>query len=643
MKKIYPKLICIMLVVIFACGILSGCEAMYAKKYEKAQALYSQGKYSEAADIFSGIRDYKDSYQLAADSYFEAKDYESASEMYLYLSSKGSQKNIYRKAVCNYELGDYDNASYTFEKIPEYGDASKYLVKIYLKKIANAELNDIVKFGRYEQDNDDSNGKEAIEWNVVAKEGSKVLLISDKILDYQPYSTGNELEGGATYSEETFVSWKDTHLRSWLNNDFYNIAFNEDEKGNLLNVLLTTKNKGGLPSCETNDNVFILSAEEFDEISDKATVGTLNQIVTEYAKESIRYEDCWNSCYTRDQKPYNGIFGLSSVYSPGTIDKHNTIYYMSKSSELGAIRPCIWVNTASLLYDEEGKTEEAYERAKSDMESKKYDAAMKIFEEISNYKDSATLILECRYLKAVDLFTEGQAIDAYPIFVELADYKESKTYQQKIEATYVTLQLNYAVVGATVTFGAYEQDNDISNGKETIEWLVLSKENDKILLITKSSINAMSFDTQPGRTTWANSTSRQWLNSTFYNEAFSNDEQKAILESTLENYCELESIDDGATVDRVFLLSEDECKLYFKDPELSVHKYGSFTKYATAMELAGRGYSSDERDWWLRSRSKYEAYGDYNFVHFVSASGISGNPSTYYHGIRPAVLIDLTK
>lgn len=348
MKKIYLRFICIIIVVALACGTLSGCEAMNRKKYEKAQELYSQEKYLEAADIFSDISDYKDSYQLAADCYFEAKDFESACGMYLYLSSGGQQKNIYRKAICNYELGDYDNASYTFEKILEYEDASKYLVRIYLKKIANSELNDIVKFGRYEQDNDGLSGKETIEWNVVAKEGNKVLLISDKILDYQPYSVGNELEGGATYYKENFVSWKDAHLRSWLNNNFYNMAFNEDEKGKLLNVLLTTKNKAGLPSCQTNDNVFILSAEEFDEISDKATVGTLNQIATEYAKERRQYEDCWNSCYTRDQKPYNGLFGFSSVYSPGVIDKHNTVYYMSKSSELGAIRPCVWVDISTI-------------------------------------------------------------------------------------------------------------------------------------------------------------------------------------------------------------------------------------------------------------------------------------------------------
>ena len=30
-------------------------------------------------------------------------------------------------------------------------------------------------------------------------------------------------------------------------------------------------------------------------------------------------------------------------------------------------------------------------------------------------------------------------------------------------------------VGTYVTFGSYEQDNDLSNGKEDIEWLVLAR------------------------------------------------------------------------------------------------------------------------------------------------------------------------
>ena len=34
-------------------------------------------------------------------------------------------------------------------------------------------------------------------------------------------------------------------------------------------------------------------------------------------------------------------------------------------------------------------------------------------------------------------------------------------------------------VGDTIFFGEYEQDNNLSNGKEEIEWIVLAKENNK--------------------------------------------------------------------------------------------------------------------------------------------------------------------
>lgn len=48
-----------------------------------------------------------------------------------------------------------------------------------------------------------------------------------------------------------------------------------------------------------------------------------------------------------------------------------------------------------------------------------------------------------------------------------------------------------ANVGEYVTFGHYEQDNDESNGKEDIEWLVLEKEDDKVLVISKYVLNAI--------------------------------------------------------------------------------------------------------------------------------------------------------
>lgn len=82
----------------------------------------------------------------------------------------------------------------------------------------------------------------------------------------------------------------------------------------------------------------------------------------------------------------------------------------------------------------------------------------------------------------------------------------------------------------TVLFGSYEQDGDAANGKEPIEWLVLARDGDKALLLSKYALDHQSFMpfyepvTEPF--TWESCSLRQWLNSTFLNAAFSAEEQR---------------------------------------------------------------------------------------------------------------------
>ena len=87
---------------------------------------------------------------------------------------------------------------------------------------------DYIVFGRYEQDGDLSNGPEPIEWEIVAEENGRMLLISRYILDCQPYNT--ELED---------VTWETCSLRAWLNDYFYNTAFNSVEQNRILSVTLS--------------------------------------------------------------------------------------------------------------------------------------------------------------------------------------------------------------------------------------------------------------------------------------------------------------------------------------------------------------------------------------------------------------------
>ena len=116
---------------------------------------------------------------------------------------------------------------------------------------------DYFTFGHYEQDGNLENGPEPIVWEVLAKEDGKTLLISRDILDCKPYATSSQLRKA--------VSWNGCYLRSWLNKDFYNTAFDKVEKG----IIQTSKLKNpGNPvteikgSKDTEDKVFVLSVEE---------------------------------------------------------------------------------------------------------------------------------------------------------------------------------------------------------------------------------------------------------------------------------------------------------------------------------------------------------------------------------------------
>lgn len=72
-----------------------------------------------------------------------------------------------------------------------------------------------VRMGTYEQDNNTRNGRESIEWRILAIEGDQALLISEYGLDCQLYHYTN-----------TSMTWENCSLRSWLNGSFMYSAFN---------------------------------------------------------------------------------------------------------------------------------------------------------------------------------------------------------------------------------------------------------------------------------------------------------------------------------------------------------------------------------------------------------------------------------
>ena len=309
-----------------------------------------------------------------------------------------------------------------------------------------------------------------------------------------------------------------------------------------------------------------------------------------------------------------------------------------------------------------------------------YESAIKLFETISGWKDADEKIYACqkkieedeakaernkkiaiitttivcaiivfiivlntviipngKYNDAITLMDAGKLDEAYSAFIELGDYKDASEKAGDIRLQKTKDQLKNIKVGSHINFGAYEQDNNTSNDKEYVEWLVLEIKDGKALVISKYALDCKEYHHTD--VTWETSTLRKWLNNDFLNSAFSADEKAMIPTVTVsadENpgY----STNPGkATQDQVFLLSVPEANKYFSSDSARQCKP---TDYAVANGVDVNS-SNGNCEWWLRSPGLYQ-----DRAALVDDDGdVYENGSVVYRyydlAVRPALWIDL--
>ena len=197
---------------------------------------------------------------------------------------------------------------------------------------------------------------------------------------------------------------------------------------------------------------------------------------------------------------------------------------------------------------------------------------------------------------------------------------------------------DFKTVGSIVTFGSYEQDNDLTNGKEPIEWVVLDVQDRRSLVISRYALDCQRYNNEDIGITWETCSLRTWLNSRFLNDAFDNEQQARIPTVTVtadENpYNDADPGED--TQDKVFLLSISEVISYFNSDEA---RQCQPTAYAAAQGCYVNAHFNGSSWWWLRSP------GDY----FGFAADVNETGSAYAYGcnvlrndgaVRPALWID---
>ena len=197
--------------------------------------------------------------------------------------------------------------------------------------------------------------------------------------------------------------------------------------------------------------------------------------------------------------------------------------------------------------------------------------------------------------------------------------------------------------GDIITFGFYEQDNNTSNGKEDIEWIVLAREDNRALLVSKYALDCREYNETYKAVKWDICTLRSWLNNTFISTAFTQEEQSKISMVTVKNADNPEYGTRGGndTEDKVFLLSIDEMNRYFGSDE---ERKCVPTDYTIAQGVyTSDKYSADGRAscwYWLRSPGIKSNYADY--VYYDGSVNYRGN--LVYNdrsAVRPALWINL--
>lgn len=192
---------------------------------------------------------------------------------------------------------------------------------------------DLLTFGRYEQDDWSGNGKEPLVWRVLAVEGDKALLITDKCLVGKLYNT--KLEA---------VTWESCTLRAWLNADFLNAAFTADEQKAILMTAVTNEDNpdnGTDGGNDTSDKVFLLSIAEAERLfsSDEER----RALVTTYAvyHGAGVFLDGFGCWWLRSP-------GIGSDYA--AVMDPDGLFYAFVNDDIYAVRPALYIDLDSGIF-----------------------------------------------------------------------------------------------------------------------------------------------------------------------------------------------------------------------------------------------------------------------------------------------------
>lgn len=206
---------------------------------------------------------------------------------------------------------------------------------------------DCVYFGNYSKEG--GNNKEPIKWRVLSVDGSNAFLMSDNVLDERQY---------AEIREDNSCTWETSDLRTWLNQDFYQNAFSQEEQAAILTGKVVNEDNadtGTDGGNDTEDKIYVLSVNEvckaeygFDTDPDKESK---TRFAGEYGEDWWLRTPCEDDCQ-------------AIVNFAGSVSRKKEQYapdnYLTRSVRpvlhLNLDKTSVWTKTDSVKSESSGET-----------------------------------------------------------------------------------------------------------------------------------------------------------------------------------------------------------------------------------------------------------------------------------------------
>lgn len=573
--------------------------------YQKGKKQLADGQFDEAKATFEALEDYADAQTMAKESVYQKGEKQLADGQYDLALSTFSALGTYRKA--------YDDASYAQSRIDmqkgDYQKALDGLVK--LMGYGYQEAEESILECRYQlAAQAENNGQYAQAYAEYIDLG-EYKDCADRAAKFEnDYATAQNLLNAGDYDQAKacFEALKDYADASTMAQE---AAYQKGKK-------------------QLADGAFDEAKATFESLKDYSDAETM-------VKESV---------YQKGKKQFaDGLFAEAEA----TFDTLGE--YSDTKEQILAIGEHYYATRqyeqAEAIYVKVSAAQQLYELGQYYESQDDLPNAIRVYGEAGTYENAQNKVTALQreedYRTAEALCQEKEWQEAKAIYERLTGYKDTES---KIAVCNAKICDAAFQPWKIVQFGHYPQTKE-NNDDRLIEWQVLDRDGRNALLISRYGLDKLPYNETLANVTWEQCTLRAWLNSTFINRTFTDEEQAAILVTDVDNgtgqgYEGWSVEGSNNTLDKIFLLSYAEAYQYFgvtyengSNIKARVAPY-DFVSWSTQKTEEGIGAIA----WWLRSPGEAQIYALY-----VGADGHVGSEDVAgdggFNAVRPALWVNI--